>query len=240
MPTRAASKLIAFALLVFAGPTYGGTLDVLQNLSQEEFRLLAEDIGGAFSYHPQLPTEPLGVTGFDFGVSLTATRDLNREILDKASSAKLPDSLPTVTLRLDKGLPYGLDVGAMYGKVPTTDVDLWGAQARWAVLQGGVAEPAVGIRASYAQLRGLNQLDLTTKGLDVSISKGFAFVTPYAGVGRVWVTADPHAGALQKENPSLNRFFIGGGIKAALLNLNAEVERVGPATSLSLKAGVRF
>ena len=86
----------------------------------------------------------------------------------------------------------------------------------------------------------MDQADLTTKGLDASISKGFATLTPYAGIGRVWIDADPHAGTLQKENFSVNRFFVGAGFKVVLFNMNAELDRVGETTSLSLKAGVRF
>jgi hypothetical protein len=227
-------------LLVLHAPAWGQTLDGLHNLTQQEFRLFAEDVGGAFAYHPQTPTEPLGIVGFDVGVALSFAQVRNTTIMEKATSDSVPSYIPVPTLRLDKGLPFGFDVGLMYATVPGSNVDLWGAQARWALLQGGVAMPAVGLRASYSQLRGVDQLAMSTKGLDASISKGFAMLTPYAGVGRVWINAEPHAGTLTSEAFSLSRFFVGAGFKLALFNMNAEVDRIGSATSASLKAGIRF
>ena len=228
------------ALLTLNAPAWGQTLDQLQNLTQQEFRLLAEDLGGAFSYHPQTPSEPLGITGFDVGAALSLSQIRNTTVWEKATTDSVPSYVPVPTLRLDKGLPMGFDVGLMYATVPGSNVDLWGAQARWALLQGGIAEPAVGIRASYTKLSGVEQADLNTKGLDISISKGFAVLTPYGGIGRVWVDAEPHVAGLQKEDFSLNRFFVGAGFKVVLFNMNAELDRVGETTSFSLKAGVRF
>ena len=234
-------RLIALAgSLLLNAPAWGQTLDRLQNLSQQEFRLLAEDVGGAFSYHPQTPTEPLGVVGFDVGAALTFSQVRNSSIWEKATSDSVPTYVVVPTLRLDKGLPLGIDVGLMYATVPGSNVDLWGAQARWAILQGGIAEPAVGIRASYTKLSGVEQADLSTKGLDISISKGFAVLTPYAGIGKVWVSAEPHVAPLQQEDFSLNRIFVGAGFKVVLFNVNAELDRVGETSSFSLKAGIRF
>jgi hypothetical protein len=235
-----ASALALALLLALAAPAHGQTIDRLQNLAQDEFRLLAEDLGGALSYHPQTPTEWLGITGFDVGVGLTFSSLRNTQIIERATSDSVPSYVVVPTLRLDKGLPLGFDVGLMYSTIPGSNIDLWGAQARWALLRGGIAEPAVGIRASYTRLRGVDQLDLDTKGLDISASKGIAMLTPYVGVGRVWVSAEPHAGSLQKEDPGLNRLFLGAGFKLLLFNMNAELDRLGPATSLSLKAGIRF
>jgi hypothetical protein len=233
--------LAAFIVLVAAAaPARSQTIDRLQSLTQDEFRLLAEDLGGALSYHPQTPTEWLGITGFDVGAALTFSQVRNSAIWEKATTDSVPSYVVVPTLRLDKGLPLGFDVGLMYATVPGSNIDLWGAHARWAILQGGIAEPAVGIRASYTRLQGVDQADLNTKGLDISISKGFAVLTPYAGIGRVWVDAEPHVAGLQKEDFSLNRLYAGAGFKLVLFNMNAELDRVGETTSFSLKAGIRF
>ena len=56
-------KLCQVALLaglLAAAPAWAQTIDRIQNLAQQEFRLLSEDLGGALSYHPQTPTAPLG------------------------------------------------------------------------------------------------------------------------------------------------------------------------------------
>jgi hypothetical protein len=237
---RAAIGILASGLVVLAAPARAQNIDRLQNLAQSEFRLLSEDLGSALSYHPQLATEPLGVTGFDAGLAVTMARIRNLDVLKRASSDSVPSSVPIPTLRADKGLPLGIDVGALYSKVPGTDISFWGAQARYAILKGGVGEPAVGVRASYTKLRGVSELDLHTKGLDISASKGFALLTPYIGVGRVWVNSDPHVSNLSNEDFGMNKVFIGAGFRLALFNVNAEVDRTGPATAYSLKAGIRF
>jgi len=234
-------RRLAFVLLAAAVlPAWGFDFDRLQNLAQRDFRLLSEDLGAALSYHPQTPTEPLGVTGFDLGVALTMSKVANKDALSRASSNSVPSYLPVPTLRANKGLPAGIDVGLMYATVPGSDISLWGGEARWAFIRGNVAAPAVGIRGTFTRLTGVDELDLRTKGLDLSASKGFAFFTPYIGVGRTWITSVPHAGALATEDFAMNKLFFGTGFKLGFLNMNAEVDRTGPSTAYSVKAGVRF
>jgi len=177
-------------------PAWAVDIDNLVNISQSDFRKLSEDAGAAFSYHPQTPTEPLGITGFD--------------------------------------------VGLMYAMIPESNVKFWGGEARWAFIQGGIAAPAVGVRGSFTKLQGVNQLDMTTKGLDISASKGFAMLTPYVGIGRVWVSSDPHVLNLSREDFGLNKFFFGAGFNLLTFNLNAEFDRTGESTAYSIKAGIRF
>jgi hypothetical protein len=223
-----------------AAPAWAFDIDRLQAIGQGDFRLLSEDLGAALSYHPQTPTEPLGVTGFDVGASLTMSKIANKDAIARGASGSVPSYLPVPTLRANKGLPLGFDVGALYSKVPGTDISLWGAEARWAFIKGGIAEPAIGVRATYTKLTGVDQLDMSTKGLDVSASKGFLMLTPYIGVGRTWVTSTPHVANLSEETFGMNKFFIGAGFKLLLFNMNAEIDRTGQSTAYSLKAGIRF
>ena len=240
MKSRSVKSLAWTILLLAAAPAWAFDIDRLQAVGQRDFRLLSEDVGAALSYHPQTPTEPLGVTGFDVGVSLTMSKVANKDALSRASSNSVPSYLPVPTLRANKGLPLGFDVGLMYSKIPGSNIALWGGEARWAFLKGGIAEPAVGVRATYTKLTGVDQLDMRTKGLDLSASKGFAMLTPYVGVGRTWITSEPHVANLSKEDFALNKFFFGAGFKLLLFNMNAEVDRTGHSTAYSLKAGIRF
>lgn len=235
-----AKVLTSVALLALGAPSWAFNIDRLQNLSQAEFRLLSEDAGAAFSHHPQAPSEPQGVTGFDVGFSLTMSRVMNKDAWTKASSESVPNYIPIPSLRANKGLPMGIDVGVMYAAVPGSNVAVLGGEARWAFLRGGVAEPAVGIRGTYTKLSGVDQVDLNTKGLDISASKGFTAFTPYVGIGRTWVTSEPHVAGLAKENFALSKFFFGTGFKLFLFNMNAELDRTGESTAYSLKAGLRF
>jgi hypothetical protein len=237
-------RFLRFALLtagLAAAPAWAQEIDQLQNVVQGEFRLLSEDLGAALSYHAQTPAEPLGLTGFDIGLGVTATRIENTEILQRVTSDDSDTTLYVPTIRLHKGLPLGIDVGLSYAAVPGSNIRYTGGELRYALLEGGVASPAIAVRGSITKLSGVDQLSLDTRGLDVSISKGFAVFTPYAGIGRVWVESDPRGTAgLVTEKFSLTKAFVGVGMNLAVLNVNLQADKTGDATSYSLKLGWRF
>jgi len=230
-----------FSLLLAASPAWAQEIDQLQNIVQGEFRLLSEDLGAALSYHAQIPAEPLGIAGFDVGVGVTATKMQNSAILQRATSDNADATLYVPTLRLHKGLPAGFDFGLTYASIPGSNIRYTGGELRYAILQGGAASPAVAVRGSITKLSGVDQLSLDTRGVDISISKGFAFLTPYAGIGRVWVESDPHGTAgLVTEKFSLSKVFVGIGMNFAVLNVNLQADRTGDASSYSAKLGWRF
>ena len=227
--------------LLAASPAWAQKVDQLQNIVQGEFRLLSEDLGAALSYHAQIPAEPLGITGFDIGVGVTATKMQNSAILQRVTSDDADTTIYVPTIRLHKGLPAGFDIGLAYASIPGSNIKYTGGELRYAILQGGVASPAIAVRGSVTKLSGVDQLSLDTRGLDISISKGFAFLTPYAGIGRVWVESDPHGtGGLRTEKFSLTKAFVGIGMNFAVVNLNIQADKTGDAGYYSLKLGWRF
>ena len=150
-------------------------------------------------------------------------------------------TLPIPKLYVAKGLPFNLDIAAFYSKIPTTNISLFGAELRYAILEGGIASPAVAIRGAMTKLSGVTQLSLDTKSLDVSISKGFAMFTPYAGVGQVWVNSTPNVGAvLNKESFTQGKVFAGGNLNFGGFNMALEADKTGYAKSYSVKMGFRF
>ena len=96
--------------------------------------------------------------------------------------------------------------------------------------------------SSVTRLTGVDQLDFSTRGADISISKGFGPLTPYAGVGRVWIKSEPRgsASSLSREKFSMSRGFIGVGLNLGGLNLNLEGDRTGDVNAWSIKTGFRF
>ena len=208
-------RLLMLALAAgLAAPAWAQKIDSIQLLNQGQFRLLSEDLGGALSYRAQTTTEPLGTTGFDVGFALTAARLKNTGVLELATSDSAPSTLLIPTLRAHKGLPLGFDVGVMYAQIPGSNIKYYGGELRYAIVQGGVAMPAIGVRGNFTKVTGVDQIDFDTRGLDLSISKGFTFATPYAGIGRVWVNSDPKGnGGRAKEDFGLNKYFVGVGFK---------------------------
>jgi hypothetical protein len=230
-----------FSGIIAASPAWAQEIDQLQNLAQAQFRLLSEDLGAALSYHAQIPAEPLGITGFDIGVGVTATRMENAAVLQDATSDDADTTLYVPTIRAHKGLPAGFDIGLTYAAIPGSNIRYTGGELRYAILKGGVASPALAVRGTITKLSGVDQLAFDTRGLDISISKGIGFITPYAGIGRVWIDSDPHGTAgLRAEKFSLTKAFVGVGMNFALLNFNLEADRTGDASSYSLKLGWRF
>jgi hypothetical protein len=232
--------LVVASLFAVSLPAVASNIDNLKALSQPEFRALSEDLGAALSYKPLTPTTPLGITGFDVGLAVTATKIKNSDLLQRAGAGD-HSTLPVPSLRLNKGLPLDIDVGLMVGAVPGTNIRLYGGELRYAIVSGGAALPAIGIRGSYTKLTGVDQLDFNTKGLDLSISKGFLMFTPYAGVGKVWAASTPNGiPGLSKESLSLNKVFVGANLNFGLTNLAFEGDRTGKATSYGAKLGFRF
>lgn len=232
-----ASGLIAMTAM----PAAAAELDALRLLSQTQFRALAEDVGAVLSYKGLVPAEPLGVTGFDIAASVGFTTLGQRDLWRQASpGTSIPATVPVPALRVWKGLPGNVDIGAVIAKVGNTDIGLFGGELRWAFVPGSITMPAVAVRGAFTRMTGAQQLDVDTRSLDLSISKGILNFTPYAGVGRVWTRATPNdVPGLVRESFTQDKIFAGLNVNLGV-NLAFEVDRTGGVTSYGIKAGVRF
>lgn len=129
--------------------------------------------------------KPLGTLGFDIWVDASLAPDLEREV-GVAIDGNLPgDALTIYRVGARKGLPFDIDVGASYCQVLDSDLKLFAGEVSWAILDGGVATPALGLRGVYSRTNGSDVYDLEQAGLEIEISKGFAVLTPFAGAGVV-------------------------------------------------------
>ena len=236
-------KLLALlCTLGIAQPAMAASISTLQALGQSEFRTLSEDLGAALSYKPLTPAAPMGTTGFDMGIEVTQT-DMSKssQLWSKATGGGSSVSkLYVPKLHFDKGLPFGIDVAAFYSKIPTTNITLYGGELRYAILEGGLAQPAIAVRGSFTKLSGVSQLSLDTKGLDISICKGFAMLTPYAGIGQVWVNSTANVTGLAAEKFTQGKVFVGANLNLGVTNLAAELDKTGGIQSVSMKLGFRF
>ncbi len=208
----------------------GNDLDLPVGYVQNQFKDLSKTIGLLAAYKPLAPAEPLGILGFDIGAEVTAV-DVDEDasfLKDATADSDPPSFFLFPRLHAQKGLPFGIDVGVVYAKVQQSNIGLIGGEIKWALLKGTVATPALAIRGSYTSLTGVGDLDLETYGVDVSASKGFAFLTPYVGVGLVRIhseVTDPVlAGFLTKEELTEVKGFAGLKVKLLLLSLVGEVE----------------
>lgn len=232
-------NLLALGVLACcAQPALAANIN-LGNLTggQAGFRAFSEDMGAALSYKGVTPPAPLGVTGFDVGVEVTSSKLQSTAFQQVSGTSNTSILVPK--LHVAKGLPMGFDVAAFYSAIPTTNISLIGAEVRYAIMEGGLALPAVGVRGSFSKLSGVNSWSLDTKAVDVSVSKGFAMVTPYAGVGSVW-TNSTAAGLFAAESFRQNKMFVGANVNFLITNIAFEYDKTGSVPSVSAKLGFRF
>jgi hypothetical protein len=238
-------KILALlALGCIAQPALAANnINNLQLLTQSQFQDFSADLGSALSYKPVTPAASLGVTGFDIGIEATDTKMAKSSQLwgTVTGSGNSVNNLIIPKLHVAKGLPFGIDVAAFYSQVPTTNIKLYGAELRYAILEGGIAEPAIALRGAFTKLAGVSQLAFDTKSLDLSVSKGFTLLTPYIGVGEVWTTSNPDsATGLSQVKVTQNKVFGGVNLNMGFTNLALELDKTGSAQSTSLKFGFRF
>lgn len=238
------TPLAATLVAALAAPLAAQAAEIgtLQNLNQTEFNQLTKDLGATMAYRQLASAAPLGITGFDIAIASNFTKPQYPDVWSKAAGgADIPSTIPVPGVRFAKGLPFGFDIGATLTTVPKVDANLAGVELRWAPLEGGLVYPAIGLRLAHTRLSGVDQLKLSTTSFDASISKGFPFVTPYAGIGVVRTDAEAvGVTALQREQPSQTRAFVGLHLNLGLFDITGEGDRTGDTNSYSLRLGFRF
>ena len=235
------SKAIALmAFVAVSAPVSAASFDNVSNLTQDQFITLAENLSAATHYRSVKAPEPLGIIGFDLGLEISST-ETDSSLFDLASSGSFDGSeiiIPRV--HAHKGLPFGIDIGASLASVPEVDATILGAEISYALIEGGAVSPAVGVRASYSQLQGVDEFDLNSAAIELGISKGVLFLTPYAGVGMVRSSVDPvNADGLQSDSFDQRKLVVG-----AIVNLGfaftLELDQTGDYRTYTAKGGFRF
>jgi hypothetical protein len=158
--------------------------------------------------------KPLGVVGFDVWAEAAVAPDFEDEVRDALTDGIPAGYLTVYRVGARKGLPWGIDVGASWGKALDSDLDLLNAEVSWAILDGGAVSPAFGVRITGGRGSG-GAYDLEQYGAEVLLSKGFAVLTPYAGAGVSWSesTFERPTGDFTVDS---SRGFVYGGV---ILNL---------------------
>lgn len=204
-------------------------LNLAGSLVQSDFNTLVEELAAVTAYRSLAPAEPQGIKGFDLGVSASVVRIDSRLWERVTTTSDFNDYLPAPTLRARKGLPLNFDIGVSYVEVPKSDIRIVGGEVQYALLEGDVATPALAVRASGSALLGVDDLKLYTYGGDVVISKGFAFLTPYAGIGTVAMRGeydgkDISNFGLAAHTTTEPRLFAGVQMSMSLLRLTLDYE----------------
>ena len=240
---RAVLPLAAALAVLSPGEGRADAFETLGRLDQSGFLTLSENLAAATHYKSLAPAETLGVLGFDVGIELSST-ETDGALFDLASAGDYgAGSVLLPRLHAHKGLPFGIDIGASIGTIPQAGMTVLGGELRLALVEGGVAMPAIALRGSYSRAQGGSDLTLENAALELSVSKGFLMFTPYAGAGFVHgkasLSGEP-ATLLADESFDQEKFFFGTNVNLVGFNVLAEVDRTGGYTTFSAKVGFRF
>jgi len=235
------TKLIALAFAMnaaFATSAFADNNINQINLNQDEFANFAESLTNVFSYRTSTPAEPLGWIGFDIGVSYSQVGSKY-----KLSNQNPEDShkVDIVSLHASKGLPGGFDIGVQYDSLMDSSASSLTGELRYALAEGGIMFPSVSVGGFFTKTSGINALDMSSYGMDVGISKGFANLTPYANIGVVSASIDPTLDTtLSTENPTLMKWSAGVNVNFLMFDVLVGYNQIGENDSYTAKLGYRF
>jgi hypothetical protein len=241
-------RILLAAAVLASTPAFAGTEFKLQCAAvpgacaafQNDFHGISEDITGAVHYKALGPAEATGVTGIGVAAYGSYTPVVNKTAWKNITGSDV-NAIGMAGIAVRKGLPFNIDVGATYTALPGTSAKLYGAELRYAILPGSIALPALALRASYTGTSGIDDFKYTSEGLDLSVSKGFAMITPYLGAGWVRGNSDPESSTgLKKETFNKTRVFAGARLGLGFLDITPEYERVGNNNSYDLLIGLSF
>lgn len=239
--------LLVCAMPLFAQNDTNG-IDIDPTITQEEFEQFTRLAAQAIYATPVEPAKARGILGFDIGIASTAVPvDPNSLYWQHATNDDFTygDYLAVPRLTASKGLSFGT-ISAMYSKVPDTDIQVWGASYDMPLTSGGIATPTIALRGAYSQLRGVEELDLTTYGVELFLSKAFGPITPYAAAGyarhnatgRIVSLPDGPTRTLEDEG-NMNRYTLGVRISMFIPKLVVEATQ-GEERSYAAKISVGF
>lgn len=238
--SQSALTLLVSSIIFSPAIWAANDIDNISNFDQNLFYDLTNDLGSALNYRALTPDEPLGRVGFDIGFDVSST-SLESDAMKQAISGETPDRLLIPKVRFHSALPLGFDVSAFYGSVPDSNIGLIGGEIRYAIYDGGSRSPAIAIRGTFSQLSGVDQLDLNTRGVELSVSKGFSTFTPYAGVSTMRIESNTNVLGLYGEDVSENKYFLGFNLNLGQMKITAETEKVDDdEATANARIGVRF
>jgi len=237
-------KILAILLLLgMSGAAFSAESDISlpAGFQQSSLNTLVTELGLIAVYNPQAPAETLGVVGFEAGASVTGYQIDQAVWNSVVSDSDAPSTIVVPRLMLRKGLPWGVDVGYSYVSVPSSNIKVSGVEVRKSLLDGSTVSPAVSVLVHGSRLSGVDDLKLSTLGVDLAISKGFAMLTPYAGVGLLRIKGRDESGlGLAEVSTTENRSYVDVRVGFfPFMNLAAQAD-FAEVESYSLRLNIAF
>jgi len=236
------ASLSALCLLVPHFAQADQQISELTTLIDSQFKNLTQELNVAQSYKAISASDPLDTLNFSVGFEVTTTNmEQDSRLLEKITprESSNTNTLHMPKLQVRKGLSPGWDIGAYYSSLPDTDIHIYGGELRYSLFNRHQTLPALAVRGTYSYLSGVEDLNLTSTGLEFSVSRGFSGLTPYAGFGTTWVDGEDQLNGY-RENLTQTKYFMGLNFNLGLFNFAAETEQNGESSTTKAKFGLRF
>lgn len=232
--------LAAVVLMLAAAVGSAAEFNFGADFTVADFEQVCRVLGDATAFPAMGPAEPSGITGFDIMAVVGGPR------VDSGASwwrhgisgSATGDVLPTGRVVAHKGLPFGIDVGGQIGEV--LGQRFWGVDAKVAIMDGGTLTPSVAVRGSFSRLSS-GPVDFRVAEAQISLSKGFALLTPYVGAGARWIQGEAQFGPILPVRHEVReqKVMAFAGLRLSLLPLRIVAEvRQGSTTAGFVGVGV--
>ncbi|HSS50236.1 MAG TPA: hypothetical protein VLX28_14960 [Thermoanaerobaculia bacterium] len=194
-------------------------------------------------FYPRHSAAPLGLIGFEVYADATYDDEFDDQSFNQTAvdGSYTGGFLSVARVGARKGLPGGVDVGLAYGKTLNGDVKLISAELQYAILHGGLLEPALSVRVTGTRTVDATAYELNQYGADVLLSKGFTVLTPYIGAGLIRSRGRLDRGLLGtfEDTETHGVAFAGVTLNLLLPKINFEVEK-GEALQGAVRVGFGF
>jgi len=182
---RAWGRAVVFAFLFLSTLAPAHAWDPSSSPPPADFTAFHRRFSSDLYPYPRHGAAPLGLVGFEFFADATYDSSFDSEPFFKtAVDGNLPGGALSIgRVGVRKGLPGGFDLGVSYGEALGSKVRLVSAEAQYALLHGGLLEPALSLRVTGTRTVGSGPYDLHQFGAELLLSKGFTVLTPYVGAG---------------------------------------------------------
>jgi hypothetical protein len=158
-----------------------------QSLNEENYQKLVQPVVNPTRYMFMTSGKSLGLLGFDVGVGATFF-EFPKEAQDVAKmyikeGSEFPSYLAIPRLTLQKGLPFGIDLGVNLAMIPSSELKLLGAAVQYTVFDGIWPLPKLSLRAGYTAFMGLEELAANAVNFEGVVGFNLMIVEPYGGIG---------------------------------------------------------
>jgi len=240
---RLLPPLLFSVLGVLATAPARASFSVSPHATRGDFEAFHRRFSSDAYFYPRHSAAPLGLIGFEVYADATYEdkfddQSFNQTAVDGDYTGGF---LSIARVGARKGLPGGVDLGLAYGKTLNGDVKLISAELQYAILHGGLLEPALSVRVTGTRTVDVTAYELNQYGADVLLSKGFTVLTPYIGAGFIRSKGRLSRGPLPsfEDTETHGVAFAGVTLNLLLPKINFEVEK-GEALQGAVRIGFGF